>query len=137
VKTARLIAEIIQHWDAATRTVQLAYPRMHLETPSEITALFDTTLSFWRTHCGGKPVYYVVDYGGLTFDLALIDHYAREQKRVMNQCALGAVRYGGDPLQRAAARLVGVKNQMRSNLFDTREEALAALEALRAKDRLG
>ena len=134
MKTAQVAAEIIQQFHAPTRTVHLAFPRMHLETPTEIKALFDTAYAFWRSNCGGKPVYYLVDYGGLTFDLALIDFYAREQKRVMTQIALATVRYGGDPLQRAAARLVGVKNQVRSNLFESREEAEAALAKIRARD---
>lgn len=133
MKTGQVIAEIIQHYDAAKRTVHLAFPRMHLQTETEITALFESALAFWRAKCGGKPAYYVLDYAGLSFDLALIDHYAREQKRVMSRIAIATVRYGGDPLQRTATRLVGVKNQTRSNLYETRDEALAALDAIRKK----
>ena len=50
---------------------------------------------------------------------------------VSTQCAITIVRYGTDPLRRAATRLMALKLHLPSNIYDTREEALAVIRGLK------
>src|SRR4051812_33223789 len=52
----------LQSYDAKTNIVDVSFPKVHLETRVEIRAHFDRVLAFWRDHCAGKKVYYVVNY---------------------------------------------------------------------------
>jgi hypothetical protein len=121
-----------QEYDAAENIVYVTFPKVHLETQPEIRAHFERVLAFWRTNCGGKKVYYVVNYDGFSVNLRENDYYAQQMRRVLDQCAITAVRYGGDSLQRTAARLYSMKLHSPTRLYDTREEALKVVRALKA-----
>jgi hypothetical protein len=120
-------------YDAAENIVHMRFPApVELNTREEISAHFDRVVAFWRAHAGGKKAYFVVDFDNVTINVAELDHYAVQSKRAQDLCAVASVRYGGNSLQRTATRLAGMKMQRASNIFNTREEALAALRALKS-----
>ena len=104
---------------------------VHLETQTEIREHFDRVVAFWQTHCGGKKVYYVVDYDGFSVNLRENEYYAQQMRRVL-PCAVTIVRYGGDALQRTAARLYNMKLHTPSRLYASREEAVRVVQAIQA-----
>lgn len=104
---------------------------VHLETQTEIREHFDRVVTFWKTHCGGKKVYYVVDYDGFSVNLRENEYYAQQMRRVL-PCAVTIVRYGGDALQRTAARLYNMKLHAPSRLYASREEAVRVVRAIQA-----
>jgi hypothetical protein len=123
-------------YDAAESIIYMSFPEpIELRTREQITAHFDRVLAFWRTHTGGKKVYFVVDFDNVTIDVTELEHYAAQSKRAHDLCAIASVRYGGNSLQRTATRLAGMKIQRPSNIFDTREEAIAAVRAMKAAAR--
>jgi hypothetical protein len=121
-----------QEYDAQTNTVEVSFPKVHLETQDEIRGHFDRVLQFWREHCRGKKVYYVVNYDGFSVNLRENEFYAQQMRRVIDQCAITVVRYGGDALQRTAARLYNMKLHSPTRLYDSREEALGVVRALQS-----
>jgi hypothetical protein len=105
---------------------------VRLETREDIGAFFDSIDAWWRRRCRSKKVYFAVDYTNFGVNLRENDYYAERMKQTVALCAITVVRYGGDDLQRSAARIRGMKVHAASNLYGTREEALSVLRAIRA-----
>jgi hypothetical protein len=121
-------------FDADENVIHMAFPRpIELRTREEITAHFDRVIAFWRSHARGKKVYFVVDFDNVTISVAELAHYAAQSRRAHDLCAIASVRFGGNSLQRTATRLAGMKIQRASNIFDSREEAMAAVRAMKAE----
>jgi hypothetical protein len=120
-----------QQYDAAANIIYVTFPVVHLETQKEIREHFDRVVAYWRTHCRGKKVYYVVGYDGFSVNLRENEYYAQQMRRVM-ECALTIVRYGGDALQRTATRLYNMKLHAPSRLYESREEAVRVVKALQS-----
>ncbi len=104
---------------------------VHLETPDDITQYFEANRRFWRNHCGGKKAYFVVDFDGQSTNVAYQDVYAECVKAAFDECAITVVRYGGAMQQRLASRMVALRVHVPSNIYDSRDEALAVVRALR------
>ena len=107
-------------------------PGVHLETQAEMRAFFDAVILSWRERCRGQKVYFVVCYDGFSMNLRENEYYARQLKRCMDECAKTIVRYGGNDLQRSAARIRGMKLHSPSHLYATREEALNVVREIKA-----
>jgi hypothetical protein len=75
--------------------------------------------------------YALVGYDGFSVNLRENEYYAQQMRRVM-ECAVTIVRYGGDALQRAAARLYNMKRHAPSRLYASREEAVRVVKAIQA-----
>jgi hypothetical protein len=103
-----------------------------LQTRADIFEFFDYIDAWWRKTCNGTRVYYVVDYTGFTLNLRENDCFAERMKQTVDLSAITVIRYGGDDLQRSAARLRGLKVHAASNLYQTREEAIGVLQSIRA-----
>jgi hypothetical protein len=102
------------------------------ETRADIDALFAGIVTDWRAACNGRKVYVVVAYDGFFVNLRENDYYAERMSAAVALFAKTVVRYGGDTLTRSAARLRGLKLHTPSNLYESREEALDVVRALRA-----
>ncbi|HWL89135.1 MAG TPA: hypothetical protein VNO21_25205 [Polyangiaceae bacterium] len=121
-----------QRYDAGDEIIHVSYPGgFHLETREDITEMFDAVVGFWRARCAGQRVYYVVDYTNYSSNLAHNDFYVKQVKRVIAECAITIVRFGGDPLTRTGSRLRGMKLHVPTNLYATKSEALTVVRALR------
>ncbi|WP_394841699.1 hypothetical protein LZC95_32070 [Pendulispora brunnea] len=125
-------AAFSQRYSATDGIIFVSYPPgFHLATRREIATMFDQVVEFWQSKCRGRKVYYVVDYTNYTTNLAENDFYVTQVKRVIDQCAITIVRFGGDPLTRTGSRLRGMKLHVPTNLYSTKDEALAIVHALR------
>jgi len=107
---------------------------IHLDSETRIQEYFDEVVAFWRAKCKRQRVYFVIQYEGLTVDINLKEAYAKQVSRGVKDCAITIVRYGGDPLQRTVARLVGIQLHVPSNVYHSRQEAIAMVRSLRAKE---
>ena len=120
------------HYDPELETLFLSFPKgVHLETRAQVERGFDRVFEIWRSMCGGRRVYFVIDYTNFSLNLNLNDFYAQQVKRVLNECAVTIIRFGGDPLARTGIRLRSMRLHMPSNLYASREEAIAVVRALR------
>jgi hypothetical protein len=119
-------------YDAAENIVHVWHPQpVRLTTREDIEAYFEANRKFWRTHCGGRKAYFVVDFDGQSTPVEHQELYTRCVKDAMDECAITVVRYGGDMLQRLAARMAATMLHVPSNVYRSREEALAVVRALR------
>jgi hypothetical protein len=121
-----------QEYDAVENIVFVTHPEpVHLETPADIDAYFDAVIAFWRDECKRRRAYYLVDWKGFSLNMRETTFYSRHIKKVSSECAITIVRYGTDPLRRAATRLMALKLHLPSNIYDTREEAMMVIRGLK------
>jgi hypothetical protein len=102
-----------------------------LDTREKIAAHFQRVIDFWRANAVGRKAYFVVDFENVTISASELDFYVEHTKRAHDLCAIASVRYGGNPLQRTVTRLAGMKIHRPSNIYETRDEALAVVRALK------
>jgi hypothetical protein len=76
---------------------------LQLNTKSHVTEAFDAIRRFWIRECKGQRIYAVIDYTNFSLNIALTDFYAA--------C---------------------VKTHLPSNVYATREDAIAVVKGLRA-----
>jgi hypothetical protein len=95
-----------------------------------IDKVFEDIESYWKRHCN-KKIYVVIDYTNVTIDLRWADYFSNWRTRVVRNCSHTAVRYGADLSTRAAMRAMAVKTHVPSNLYATREEAIAVVRGIR------
>jgi hypothetical protein len=119
-------------YDPVENIVYVTFPLVHLETRAEIRAHFAEAYKFWRDNCRGRKAYYVVGYDGFSVNLRENEFYAEQMRPIVEECAITVVRYGGGALQRIGARLYNMKLHAPSRLYESREEALAVVRALKA-----
>ncbi len=122
---------VFQQYDPTANIIYVTFPKVHLETQTEIKEHFDRVVAFWRDNCRGRKVYYVVGYDGFSVNLRENELYAQQMRRVMD-CAVTIVRYGGDALQRTAARLYNMKLHAPSRLYESREAAIDVVKAIQS-----
>jgi hypothetical protein len=103
-----------------------------LNTREEIAAHFERVVAFWRANAGGKKSYFVVNFENVHININEIDFYSKQTQRAHAECAITSVRYGGDAMQRTVTRLAGMKVHLPSNIYETKEAALAVVRKLRA-----
>jgi hypothetical protein len=123
-----------QSYDPGENIVYVTFPHVHLETRAEISAHFADVYKFWRDNCGGRKAYYLVGYDGFSVNLRENEFYAEQMRPIVEECAITVVRYGGGALQRTGARLYNMKLHAPSRLYESREEALAVVRGLKARE---
>src|SRR4051812_45543150 len=119
-------------YDRGENIVFMSFPQpAELNTQAEIAAHFDRVVSFWRAQAGGKKSYFLVDFENVTINVEELEFYSKQTERPHNECPTPSVRYGGSPMQRTVPRLAGMKIHRPSNIYETREQALAVVRKLR------
>jgi hypothetical protein len=120
-------------YDPGENIIWMSFPsEVELNTRQQIAEHFGRVVKFWRAKAGGKKTYFVVNFDNVTINAGELEFYAEQTKRAHELCAIASVRYGGNPLQRTVTRLAGMKIHMPSNIYETREEALAVVRKLKA-----
>lgn len=121
-----------QSYDPVENIVYVTFPNVHLETRADIRVHFAYAYNFWVDNCSGRKAYYVVGYDGFSVNLRENEFYAEQMRPILEDCAITVVRYGGDALQRTGARLYNMKLHAPSRLYESRDEALAVVRALKS-----
>ena len=115
------------------------HPRpTRLTTTAHARDYFDAVVRYWRAHVSPARATFIVNYANLSTDPSLKGVYSDQVARINTECAELIVRYGGDPTQRTMARVVGIRLQTPSRVFDTREQAMAFVRSRKsgaAKER--
>jgi hypothetical protein len=121
-------------YDPAENILAVRYPRgLLLDSEAMIESLCAYALQ--QVQAIGHPVYVLVDETGVRFDLRLVDHY----NRAFAPCrpyVLATTRYGQvDSWMHTMISLRAQEEQAGTNIYPTRERALAALRKIIAADR--
>lgn len=129
------VAHALWQYDATDKIVFVTHPTaVDLVTREEIAAYFEHGLSHLRTLCRGEKVYIIVDYQNLTSNIDLVDFYASQVKRLLDEGVKAIVRFNGNMLQRMTSRMTAIKLRTPSNTFASREEAIQAVREMQRAD---
>lgn len=127
------------HYDATENVILTDVTGIAAATRAVIDDIFDELNAIARSL--REPVYVVACWKQVTFrDPAVAEYYGQRTGDLLKYVR-GVVRYGADdPITRSYIRAQAMKHRAegtRSNLFDSRAEALAAVRAMEAEKRAG
>ncbi len=80
----------------------------------------------------GRKVYLISKIDGLHIGANVSELYGRRSREVFESHILGFARYGDDPSARMTLRTASKKARLESNIYGSREEAVRAVEQMKA-----
>jgi len=79
----------------------------------------------------GQKVWLVASIDGLTVTGKVSGYYGEKLKSLAEQWYQGMARWGTRPESRMTVRMASLKAKYEINIYDTREQAIAAIEAVK------
>ncbi len=79
----------------------------------------------------GKKVYIISDINNFVIHADVIDYYAEKAGEIINQYLLGFARWGTNNLARMTVRTTSMKAKIAPNIYNTRKEAIQAIEEMK------
>lgn len=79
----------------------------------------------------GHKVYLISRIDGLHVGAAVSEYYGGKAREVFQKYILGFARYGEDPAARMTVRTSSKKANLESNIYNTRQEAISAIESMK------
>jgi hypothetical protein len=118
-------------YDPKKQILHVGLSGIRFDTLETTDRVFEAIRSYWRVHCRKQKIYAVIDYSGVVIEPAVFAHYIQCVKSVVDELAITTVRYSSDVLTRSKIRRMSVMIHRPSNLYETRQEALDVVEAIR------
>jgi branched-chain amino acid transport system ATP-binding protein len=115
----------------ALEALEVDFSGLTFTAKEDVDAFYDEVDR--RLEATGRRWYFLVDYTGCTIADDAWDHFGERGKHSNITHGLGTVRFGLSESTRQAIRTHAMLAQFRANVFDTREDALAALGELRKR----
>jgi hypothetical protein len=123
----------ILSFDPIEQIMFVGFAGLKVETAPQIKVIFDTIDGFWTRRCAPDRVYGVIDYTNFSLNMALTSKWAERVKYGGETYSIATIRFTSDLSARATMRAVAVKTHQPSNLYLTREDAIAVVRGLRSK----
>jgi hypothetical protein len=79
----------------------------------------------------GKKAYMISDINNFVIHADVVDYYAEKAQSIMNQYLLGFARWGTNNLARMTVRTTSMKAKIAPNIYNTRKEAIQAIEEMK------
>jgi antitoxin component of RelBE/YafQ-DinJ toxin-antitoxin module len=105
------------HWDIKTK-----------QDVDEFFAQYDRQMKLI-----GERFWMVAHIDGLTIHAEIAEYYGEAARRATNELLLGLARWGTDSVVRMSLRTTAMKSKMPINIYSSREEALRAIEKMKAE----
>ena len=99
---------------------------------AEVDAFIDQNQRFLETI--GHKVYIISKIDGLRIGPAVAEYYGKRVREVFDQYLLGFARYGHDSTARMSVRTSSHRAKLVSNIYDTKEQAIEAIERMKAEN---
>jgi len=106
----------------------LAHTRF--DNAKAIDRAFAEIEQYWENHCK-RRVYCIVDYTNLVIEPNLLSYWSEKRTAAVRKYTYTTVRYGADLGTRVALRAMAIKTHVPSNLYATKEEAIAVVRGIR------
>jgi hypothetical protein len=120
-------------YDQAANTF-FVEPRGELRTREEVDRFFEHYVRFLGQL--GHNVYMVANVDGLRVHSAVAEYYGDSARAKVMGKLLGYARYANDPQARMLIRTASLKGKLKPNIYDSREQAIEAIEALKREQQL-
>lgn len=83
----------------------------------------------------GRRIYGIVNYEGTEIATDIADYYGETIKELQDRYAITTVRYSSSGLTRSMLRYFGAAKDLESNIFNTRDEAINAIQEMGGRKR--
>jgi hypothetical protein len=103
---------------------------VHFVRLAHVVEVFEACHRYWELHIKQR-CYALVDYTDTVVDKGLVAAFAEERRRIVAGLTITTLRFTADIQARTAIRAMSIKIHQPSNLYASREEALAVLERIR------
>ncbi len=127
---ARSFGERIVFHDAL-EAMEVDFTGLNLSEAAQVDAFYDEIDA--RLEQSSRRWYFLVNYGDCVIAAEVWDRFAARGKQTNTAHSLGTVRVGASTATREAIRGRAGPNTFRANIFDTRDQAVAALGAMRRR----
>lgn len=81
----------------------------------------------------GEKFWMVAHIDGLAIHAEIVEYYGEAARRATSDLLLGLARWGTDSVARMSLRTTAMKSKMPYNIFSSREEAIRAIEKMKAE----
>jgi PAS domain S-box-containing protein len=116
------------HLDRERKILFIDLARLKIESREQVDEMARLVYEAFQQQ-GGR-IYAVVNYEGTEIAPEIIDYYGERIKRLHDLYGLATVRYSSSGLTRSVLRYLGAAQDLESNIFATREEAIRAIEEM-------
>ncbi len=103
-----------------------------IKTPQDADAFFAEYERFMRTNVREK-FWMVAHIDNLIIHAEVAEYYGSRSRKVVSAMLLGLARWGHDSSARMAIRTTAMKSRMPSTIYSSREEAIQAIEEMKAQ----
>lgn len=111
------------------RNIVFTEDKWEIKTKEDVDAFFAEYQKFFEKL--GKKVYMVSNINGLLVHAPIAEYYGETSRATVGQYLLGFARWGTNDWARMTVRTTSLKASMTPNIYDTREEAIEAIEKMR------
>lgn len=105
------------HWDIKTK-----------QDVDEFFAEYDRQMKLI-----GEKFWMIAHIDGLSIHAEIVEYYGEAARRATCDLLLGLARWGTDSVARMSLRTTAMKSKMPYNIYSSREEAIRAIEKLKAE----
>jgi hypothetical protein len=98
---------------------------------TQVEDAFEACHRYWDLHIKQR-CYVLIDYTDTVVDKGLLEAFADKRRTIVSGRTITTLRFTADIQARTAIRAMSIKIHQPSNLYASREEALAVLERIRA-----
>ena len=105
-----------------------------IKTKEDVDQFFEEHIKFFEKL--GKKVYMISNIDGLLVHATIAEYYGEIARLTVGQYLLGFARYGTNEWARMTVRTTSLKVRMIANIYDSREEAIQAVQRMKEKDKM-
>src|ERR1700721_1208250 len=101
------------------------FAKVRFDTRKKIDSAFDECERFWKLQFDGEKLYCVIDYTSTWISRDLVEYFNACRSSIVPRMTHATVRWGADFGTRVTLRAMAVKTHVPSNVYETRDEAVA------------
>lgn len=106
---------------------------LKIESRQQVDEFARTVFEAFKTQ--GRRIYGIVNYEGTEIAPDIVDYYGETIKELQDRYAITTVRYSSSGFTRSMLRYFGAAKDLESNIFNTREEAISAIQEMEGRKR--
>jgi hypothetical protein len=114
----------------ATRNIVFTDDQWEIKTREDVDGFFAEYARFFQNI--GKKFYMISNIDGLRVHADIAGYYGERARETTERHLLGFARYGNNDFARMTIRTSSTRARLQSNIYGTREEAVAAVEQMEA-----
>lgn len=115
----------------AERNIIFTEDHWDVRTQEDVDEFFTEYKKFFESV--GKKVYMISNIDELFVHAEIADYYGETARATVGEFLLGFARWGKNDYARMSVRTSSMKSKLPANIYNTREEAIAAIEEMKKK----